>query len=235
MRIPGKSLSLLVVAAGIAVAVPSEAATIRMVQDPHLPAATPLPMHGSKSVLAESLQDPQQQSSLCVCVGHDTPILPDSTCVSAGAGGGSAAGPAESRTTLALAGALLDVPHRPVLRSALKGDGADLAWLLMGLRHPLGPWGRADPPLAFSDRIESGTGLGGGGSHAVITAGPPPAPGPAVAGAIPAVPLPASGLLLIGALAGALTTGRCLRRRIGWRVTDRSTLRTIATAPLGRT
>lgn len=223
MRIPIRSLCTLAVAVGVSGAGLSQAATIRIIQDPLPPVVTLTPMHGSKSVLAGSMQDPPRQGSLCACISRDTLAPADSACVSAPVGAGSLAGSAESRATIALAAALLDVPHRPALQSMVKSGSGGLASLLTQGRSPLVPGDVADTPVALSDPINTGTGLGGGGGgfHITITADPLPTPpetpvptpteGQTATATIPVIPLPATGLLLIGALATTLS----LRRRSG--------------------
>ena len=232
MRIPKRSLGTLVFAAGMSITGLSQAAPIRIIPEPLPPSATLTPMHGSESVLAGALQDPPQPGSLCACISRDRSVPVDSACTPAPVGAGSSAGSAESRATVALAAALLDGPHRPALQSVMSGGGSDLSSLLTGLQFLLVPEKLADLPPALPVPVDTATGLGGGGggSHLEITADPPPASGPtlpdglplppeppfpappedpAVTDAIPVVPLPATGLLLIGAIVATLG----LRRR----------------------
>jgi hypothetical protein len=114
----------------------------------------------------------------------------------------------------------------------VKSGSGGLASLMTQGRSPLVPGDPADTPIALSVPIDTGTGLGGGGSHIAITADPLPTPvpvppgglptppetplptptgGPTATPAIPMIPLPATSLLLIGALATTLS----LRRRSG--------------------
>ncbi|MBU2360047.1 MAG: VPLPA-CTERM sorting domain-containing protein [Alphaproteobacteria bacterium] len=205
-------LAVLLGAAGAAQAVTIEVIPAR------LPQSGPLtPMQGSKSVAAglvvvtdaarQVVVVTETSAALCACTSLDNTLIAGS-CGTAEASSRLSADTGQARDTLAVLASSLQTATQPI---SVPVSGAGMTPVTFPGQLRTIQQVSQIPPDTILRQADTGIGLGGGGAQVMLTATPAPSSTNGQVPTLSPVPLPATGLLLCGALAGAIGLRRRMR------------------------